>query len=132
MTDKLKEIEDAIEFWREGALCQLDVPEAKTILEALTFMKDMQWRDIESAPKDGSRVLGLTNYGWEVVKWCDAEYSTGDVMDNSGYASLGWIGTEQDSTCLPYMEYFDGTVKSKAHNQITKWMPLPKLNEGIE
>jgi len=83
-------------------------------------LRKHKWRGIDSAPKDGVKILGLTHYGVEVVRWCDwngKEYSPGD----------GWIGLEQDSTCLP-----PNYRREKAQHQPTHWMPLPdkpkKLN----
>ena len=63
------------------------------------------WRPISEAPKDGTRVIGLTVYGPEIVKW-------------SAYGE--WIGTEQDSTCLPSV-----VTRGDAQHQPTHWMPLP-------
>jgi hypothetical protein len=73
----------------------------------------VEWRPIESAPRDGTRILGLTSFGVEPVKWHPRnpeEYAPGD----------GWIGTEQDSACFPIS--WDGRP---ATGQPSKWMPLP-------
>ena len=72
-----------------------------------------KWQTIETAPKDGKNIIGFTGHGVEVVRWCDwngREYAPGD----------GWIGVEQDSTCLT-----PNYRREKAQHQPTHWMPLP-------
>lgn len=72
------------------------------------------WQPIESAPRDGTRFLGLTKFGVEMVKWCD-----GAKADNYG-PHAGWIGVEQDSSCIPA-----SFRRPNAQHQPTHWMPLP-------
>lgn len=61
----------------------------------------MKWRPIDTAPKDGSRVLGFTEFDLHlVIKWCD---------DNFFDEKFGW--TDDDGGC---------------RYSVTHWMPLPK------
>lgn len=72
------------------------------------------WLPIESAPKDGTRILGLTSFGVEPVRWhtdSGEEYGLRD----------GWVGTEQDSECLPA----NRISRLTATCQPTHWQPLP-------
>jgi len=70
------------------------------------------WRPIETAPKDGSRIIGLTKFGVEVVKWHE--------WDGAEYGPrTGWIGVEQDSTCYPA-----SYLRAVATYQPTLWQPL--------
>lgn len=78
----------------------------------------MMWQPIETAPKDGTRFIGLTKFGPEMVKWCN-----GSSADNYG-PHAGWIGVEQDSACLPA-----NFRRQKAQQQPTHWMPLPPAPE---
>ena len=73
----------------------------------------MEWQPIDTAPKDGSRFLGFTPFGVEMVKWNKraAEYGP----------RQGWIGCEQDSACLP-----ESFLRHAATCQPTHWMPLPE------
>lgn len=89
-------------------------PSPLTELQRLGQEFDRGWRDISSAPRDGTRFLGLTRFGVEMVKWCD-----GARADNYG-PHAGWIGVEQDSSCLPA-----GQLRTKSQHQPTHWMPLP-------
>ncbi|MBM62182.1 MAG: hypothetical protein CL484_04455 [Acidobacteria bacterium] len=71
------------------------------------------WQPIETAPKDGTDIDAVTPHGVEVVRWCSwngSEYAPGD----------GWIGIEQDSTCLP-----PNYRRPKAQCQPTLWRPRP-------
>lgn len=71
------------------------------------------WQDISTAPKDGTRVIGFTKFGVEVVKWHE--------WDGAEYGSrTGWIGVEQDSTCYP-----ESYLRAVATYQPTHWRPLP-------
>lgn len=52
----------------------------RTITKALASVPDRQWQDIETAPKDGTRILAIWRYrpedphagsaSHEVVRWC--------------------------------------------------------------
>ncbi|WP_438455357.1 hypothetical protein [Vreelandella venusta] len=71
------------------------------------------WRPIETAPRDGTDIDAVTPHGVEVVRW--------NSWDGSQYApGDGWIGIEQDSTCLP-----PNYRRPKAQCQPTLWRPRP-------
>lgn len=72
------------------------------------------WRPMDSAPRDGTRIIASTSWGVEVVKWCD-----GATFDQFGPGE-GWIGVEQDSTCLP-PNYRRDTPQCPP----TSWQPIP-------
>lgn len=76
--------------------------------------------DLSLAPKNGSRILGLTSFGVETVKYCDEK--------NIDYTSIavGWIGCERDTTCLPEVHCAYSGIRN-CQNQPMKWRPLPTL-----
>ena len=99
--------------WGNTALIVELVNNLPTILAALRAAGE-GWRLIETAPKDGTRVLGTTRFGVEMVKWCK-----GEKADDYG-PHPGWIGVEQDSTCLP-----PNFRRPEPQFQPTHWRPLP-------
>lgn len=87
-----------------------------TLGAAILAIERMTWNtDMDAAPKDGTRVLGLTSFGVEPVKWHESILEEYDVES-------GWVGTEQDSQCLVAVHTHRGVAK----NQPTKWMHLPE------
>ena len=85
-------------------------------------VKAQEWQPIETAPKDGTRILGYTEYGVEMVKYCENEIKSDN--DSISECQGGWIGVEQDSTCLPHTKY-SWLKEKKEQHQPTHWMPLP-------
>lgn len=70
----------------------------------------MDWQPIETAPKDGTRIIG-----WN-----------GDVV-----TEMGWVGRADDDGHVGWCqaEFWDGGLLYEMHNQMepepTHWMPLP-------
>lgn len=66
----------------------------------------MSWRDIETAPRDGTRILAIWPYLSETQSWFEAYWHPGGEGDAPGWYSpgFGW--------------FLDG------YNP-TGWMPLP-------
>lgn len=91
-----------------------------TISQALSRPQVDGWQPIETAPKDGGRFLGLTSYGVEIVKFTKGKRSKYYNMEK------GFIGVEQDSTCIPARN------TKQAQNQPAKWMPLPKALDAVK
>lgn len=73
--------------------------------EAVKMVREMEWQPIETAPRDGTPVLILTNYG----KMATAYSRERKVSDKDG-SEYGWID---------YMRPQHG------YGSVTHWMPLP-------
>lgn len=67
-----------------------------------------EWRPIESAPRDGERIIGFDRGDHFICHWCDC---SGASAVNPRY---GW-GTKYDHGCMAYDE-----------EAPTHWMPLPE------
>ena len=86
-----------------------------------------KWQEIGTAPKDGTKIVGLTPYGVEVVRFnVEKEKIDGDYVVR--YSS-GWVGLEQDSHCFQAAQYSHRKPR-KAQHQPTHWMPLPTPPSG--
>lgn len=76
------------------------------------------WQPIDTAPMDGTRILGATSYGVEMVKWVEEKSTVvGTYLD-------GWWGCEQDSGCKAERHCPYNGVRL-ATQQPTHWKPLP-------
>jgi len=90
------------------------------------FDINSKWLPIDTAPTDGSRIIGLTSFGPEVVKWVD-EWMPDDVMGPAAFAyDAGWIGVEIDSLCRPRRHNVTSDMTPAAH-QPTHWQPFPTV-----
>jgi len=74
------------------------------------------WRDIETAPKDGTRILGCNVKGVSIMQWTAADPPT---PDNPGL-DAGWLSID-DGGALPACPGF-GTPEEM---QPVLWQPLP-------
>lgn len=77
----------------------------------------MKWQPIETAPKDGTSILGFQLWsigpGWCVLTWTE----WGEHVDEAGLTEIkpGWtIPEDHYATCW----------------EPTHWMPLPEPPEG--
>ncbi len=73
------------------------------------------WKTIESAPRDGTRILACSIHhdGCEVVCWQDGEGS-GNIYTHDACQMEGWVN--------------DGTIKDRFHANprwFTHWQPVP-------
>lgn len=67
----------------------------------------LNWQPIETAPKDGTKILVINNRGNQaVVLW-------------GGISAEGWVPMFSDATPNPFLNGGCGSV-------CTHWMPLPK------
>jgi hypothetical protein len=74
----------------------------------------MDWQPIETAPKDGSKILVFTIHGdIEISKWC--------VINNYHYEDVG--NGLYRKVFEPPTEFWNG-------NQPTHWQPLPDPPKG--
>lgn len=91
---------------------------AATTLEALTQeverLRGAGWRDIESAPKDGTKfMVWADGFEWpEVVFWQDYDPEDAEEIGEPGY----WRYAE---------DLLDDATDSCEPDQWTHWMPLP-------
>lgn len=73
---------------------------------------DTAWRTIDSAPKDGTKVLLWTHYGAD-VGWYFHTQSLNVLTGKASFEHMGWsTGSLQIGSLEP-----------------THWMPLPKAPE---
>lgn len=79
----------------------------------------MAWQSIESAPKDGTWILGVNNRGNQaVIIWDD------HAPDAMGIWRGGWIHPFSDGRLSSFWNGGCGSV-------VTHWMPLPPPPEVI-
>jgi hypothetical protein len=83
--------------------------------------------NMDKAPRDETRILGLTSFGAEVVKYHNEKNIY--YGDNYFQISIGWVGCEQDSTCFPEIHNPLSGIK-KCQNQPIAWQPLPTISTG--
>lgn len=82
----------------------------------------MEWRDIETAPKDGSYVLGY-----------DAVTAAQFNNPNAGICAITWVEADEDNDweaewqVQPFVEGLDCVISEV---EITHWMPLPSPPES--
>lgn len=71
-------------------------------------MCECEWRDIESAPRDGSRIMVANKHGVWFAEWLDT-YS-------SGAPARYWFGVMLNNHHIP---------AAFRYGQPTHWRPLP-------
>jgi len=79
------------------------------------------WRDIESAPRDGTEILVY----WPRVALDDDGNPTGEVLSEAGHISVSsnsFGGWEPDNVVEANGHYFDDDFE---FGDPTHWMPLP-------
>lgn len=83
------------------------------------------WRDIESAPKDGTHILTHHEEGYEICWWQDAQP---DAPDDMGH-DAGWFGSVYS---FPGRSFGNPSHFSESQGQPTHWMPLPVAPLKVE
>lgn len=75
----------------------------------------MKWQPIETAPKDGTKILGSSKYGgaWEKYgRYC---------------AVIMWGKQQPDSECFYWIDAeHDFCESPSSYMGMTHWMPLPE------
>lgn len=93
--------------------------EAITALETLTQenarLREAGWRDIESAPKDGTQFLALVSNGWYAIARAPAEAL------QKGWPYQWWLTSDRQS--YPVVETH--SEDSSFGMTLEYWMPLP-------
>lgn len=84
-------------------------------------MKELYWRSIGTAPKDGTGVLlcWAINAGGNPIDW-EKDPSTADVF----VQAASWWGGENDGKGA-WMVYNNRIHEEPLHFEPTHWMPLP-------
>ena len=80
------------------------------------------WMPIESAPRDGTRVIVANKHGVTTAYWGDAQ--VWDVPWNDATQNLHWVRWECEDYF--YSEHLLDELEP------THWMPLPPPPEGFE
>lgn len=76
-----------------------------------------QWRPIETAPKDGTDILGWNSEGCEIMRHDEADGGGPEQPS----VRAGWIGAFAFPGCS------EGRYESEPQGQPTHWMPLPPM-----
>jgi len=74
-----------------------------------------QWKNIESAPKDGTRILGKTDDGVCVFSWEDTSYEEEVTLWQRGNKKTVQTVTVSDGYWSPEGDYYNPT----------SWMNIP-------
>ena len=114
--NKLDEIREALEDVKKcgqlSSICDgkihykgIDVKTHKTIEEALKAYEAMQWRSIESAPRDGTNIYGINKNASDIIhtaqiyhfrdnNWCIGTHSFWKeiLLDEDGFCPEEYIG----------------------------------------
>lgn len=99
-------VEKAVEAWNTRL-----TPELEAAL--------VGWRGIESAPRDGSRVVGLCADGYVCfIRWDG--YGEFHIVNNGDYIDGGY---GNDYRTKQYSDFSD-------YERVTHWMPLPPPPKG--
>jgi hypothetical protein len=88
--------------------------QAEAVLRA-AFPILAAWQPIETAPRDGTAVVGWTGYGCSILAWVDDQPCS---SDDPGMAA-GWLA--RDGEACPACP----ALGVEAQGQPTHWMPLP-------
>jgi hypothetical protein len=78
-----------------------------------------QWQPIETAPKDGTEIIGVysNNYGYQDKP---TVYGPWTVAFRNG----AWMASWAEGSVIEY-ESYSGTTYKDAEMEPTHWMPLP-------
>lgn len=87
----------------------------------------MTWQKMDSAPRDGSYILGYGPEGVCIVAWDDGE---DDGPDNMGH-DAGWACRYWDGAA-PGRSFGNPKYFREARNQPLRWMPLPSDPVDVE
>ncbi len=81
--------------------------------KTIDALEAQQWKPIETAPKDGTWILGINNRGnCAVIIWAK------EALDGRGGLANGWIHPFSDMTLSGFWNGDCGSVA-------THWQPLP-------
>ena len=83
----------------------------------------MTWQPIETAPKDGTTVLGYNEQGHEIMEWVEAATDCPDQPGNDE----GWLGIY----AWPGRSWGSDKFTHEGQGQPTHWMPLPAAPEAV-
>lgn len=85
--------------------------------------KDMEWKPIETAPKDGTWIITTcgNNFLPCIVRWCD--FLDWPELFHSDFIKPRWLGDEQgrEQTNEQLFDEISGSTYEPTH-----WMPLPQ------
>lgn len=116
--DYLLPVADRATQLADAALIVAAVNALPTLLAELTALRSAaqpaaeRWQPIETAPKDGTWILGINNRGNQaVIIWSDRAHDLGRLVP-------GWIHPFSDMGRSPFWNGACGSVA-------THWMPLP-------
>jgi len=100
------EIEQYVKHLEEWDECG-DSLEAREIIREL--LEDRQWRPLETAPRDGTRILVyFKRHGWLTAAWTSPENSSFEI----------W--------CVDDFKFGPYAIRGYIETDVLGWMPLPE------
>lgn len=88
-----------------------------------------EWRDMESAPRDGTEIILLTTTG-VVSAWFDPPRIVHDYFDGDDTEGCQWVCYDDKFTEI--VEWFGENDYGDGSAGIRGWMPLPKAPDDIQ
>lgn len=123
--EEITSIKERAEAW--GLLNQARELDQQTVAAECARLRGLvpEWRDIDTAPKNGTELLLLTSEGVDIGQWNEA---WGPSIDDPGH-DAGWIGVRWAFPgCTRVRKESDYYSESMA--QPTHWQPLPPAPAG--
>jgi len=81
----------------------------------------LKWLPIETAPKQSSPILVMTDEGLDLVTYLESEEDGEDCMGHDS----GWFG----NFSIPGRSFGAVEYLREALNQPTHWLPIPEFEE---
>jgi len=121
MTDQSTHHAEAILRAAGSSLRHYEARTREAILAAVREAMGAQWLPIESAPKDGSRIIIAVTGGMYGAKVHEAYF----CIDGE-WGSDWWLAATQPS------DYYIGPISDIMHGEISHWQPLPTPPRGAK
>jgi hypothetical protein len=114
-------IKEMAAFWDDRATADLGFHTSE-IIAALS----PQWQDIATAPKDGTRILILTDRGMIEAKWHNG-WDEGSCYNSPPEGAWAWcFGVREGQWVCVNLRVHGCECSSAPGDVVTHWMPLPE------